>query len=151
NHAVQDFCRRDLEDRPQGRNKLPRSRRLWHRDDHQGDHDQLRGSYCGCLAAGLNGIIVNAGAADKVMLRGLDINGFGTGINGIRFLAGQALLVENCLIYEFSTNGIDITLATNSSLTVKNTIITDVAGAAIRFNGGGGVPALSIDRVTISR
>jgi len=103
------------------------------------------GLIAGVLAAGLNGIIVNAGAADKVILRGLDINGFGTGINGIRFLAGQALLVENFLIYEFTTNGIDITLATNSSLTVKNTIITDVAGAAIRFNGGGGVPALSID------
>jgi hypothetical protein len=109
------------------------------------------GVIAGVLAAGTNGVVVNAGPTDRVILRGLDINGFGTGINGIRFLAGQALLVENCIIYEFTTNGIDMVIATNSSLTVKNTIITDVSGAGIRFGGGGGVPAISADRVTIFR
>src|SRR5437879_9723988 len=54
------------------------------------------GVTAGVLAAGTNGIIVNAGVNDNVTLRGLDINGFGTGINGIRFLAGRALIVDNC-------------------------------------------------------
>ena len=42
----------------------------------------------GVLVSGTNAIIVNAGAADTVVLRGLDINGLGTGLNGIRFLNG---------------------------------------------------------------
>ena len=49
----------------------------------------------GVLASGTNGILVN-GSGAVVTLRGLDINGFGTGFNGIRFLAGRALIVDNC-------------------------------------------------------
>ena len=41
-----------------------------------------------CWCRGTNAIIVNAGATDTVVLRGLDIDGLGTGLNGIRFLAG---------------------------------------------------------------
>src|SRR3954465_12358566 len=40
------------------------------------------GVTAGVLAANVNGIIVNAGASDQVTLRGLDINGAGTGLNG---------------------------------------------------------------------
>src|SRR3981189_1466880 len=43
------------------------------------------GVTAGVLSSFTNGIIVNAGANDNVTLRGLDINGAGTGLNGIRF------------------------------------------------------------------
>src|SRR2546423_5207903 len=36
----------------------------------------------GVLVSGTNAIVVNAAATDKVVLKGLDINGFGTGLNG---------------------------------------------------------------------
>src|SRR5438132_11676432 len=40
----------------------------------------------GILAASVNGIIINAAATDKIVLRGLDINGAGSGgLAGIRF------------------------------------------------------------------
>src|SRR5712672_2878373 len=81
------------------------------------------------LAAGTNGIIVNAGASDQVTLRGLDINGFGTGLNGIRFLAGKALIVDNCQIYEFTTHALGVS---GSSLTVKDTRINRLGGVGIR-------------------
>src|SRR5438045_3295514 len=42
----------------------------------------------GILVSQTNAVIINAAATDKVTLRGLDINGAGTGLNGIRFLAG---------------------------------------------------------------
>ncbi|MGZ9100063.1 MAG: hypothetical protein ACXW3O_10195 [Brevundimonas sp.] len=58
----------------------------------------------GVLAtAGASGIIVNAGAADLVMLRGLDINGAGTGANGVRFIAGGALHIHDTQIYGFKS------------------------------------------------
>jgi hypothetical protein len=58
----------------------------------------------GVLASGTNGITVNAGSLDVVILRGLVIDGAPPtipGVNGIRFLAGASLHVEKCLIKNF--------------------------------------------------
>jgi hypothetical protein len=52
-------------------------------------------------------ITVNAGFNDKVVLRGLTLDGAGTGLNGISFLAGGALYIENCTVNNFSRYGID--------------------------------------------
>src|SRR6266849_4999076 len=38
----------------------------------------------GVLVSGTNGIIVAAGANDRVVLEGLDIEGLGTGLNGVQ-------------------------------------------------------------------
>ena len=92
------------------------------------------GVIAGILAAGTNGVIVNAGANDVVVLRGLDINGAGTGINGIRFLAGGALFVESCQIYGFTGKGIDAQPVTTSQLFVSDTTIRNNPGAS-----GGGI------------
>src|SRR5229473_6183877 len=40
------------------------------------------GFEAGVLVSGTNGIIINAGASDTVVLRGLDIEGLGTGLSG---------------------------------------------------------------------
>ena len=42
-------------------------------------------------AGGVSGVLVNAAPTDVVVLRNLQINGFGTGTNGVRFLKGSAL------------------------------------------------------------
>ena len=61
----------------------------------------------GILAAGTTGIIVNCTTDPNcvVTIRGLTINGATTGVNGIKFLAGAALHVENCHIRQFNTSG----------------------------------------------
>ncbi len=61
----------------------------------------------GVLASGTNGITVNAGSSDVIILRGLVIDGApptAPGLNGIRFLAGASLHVEKCLIKNFIAN-----------------------------------------------
>src|SRR5690348_8418681 len=67
------------------------------------------GQVASVLVAGTNGIVVAAGPNDVVILRNLRINGLlnsgNAGINGIRFLSGKALHVENCDIFGFSTQG----------------------------------------------
>jgi hypothetical protein len=81
----------------------------------------------GLLAAGSNGVVVNAGVNDIVTLRGLDIDGVGTGLIGIRFLAGAALHVQDCQIRNFRAGnamGIDFVPAGASELYVSNTVIT---------------------------
>ena len=45
------------------------------------------GVLAGVLVSGANGIIVNALSTDTVILRNLDINGIGAGLNGIRVLS----------------------------------------------------------------
>ncbi len=91
----------------------------------------------GILAAGVNGIIINAGATDRVTLRGLTIEGFNTGLNGIRFLAGGALHVENCTIERFTGFGISFEPSGASQLTVSDTLVRENGGAA-----GGGIQLL---------
>lgn len=88
------------------------------------------GQEAGVLASGTNGIVINAGPTDVVVLRGLDIEGFGTGLNGIRFLGGATLHVEDTTINNFVQKGIDFEPTGDSQLFVKNSDIrhADVAG-----------------------
>lgn len=62
------------------------------------------GTMASVLASATNGINVNAGANDVIILRNLSINGAGTtlGLNGVNFLAGRKLVVENCTFENFS-------------------------------------------------
>src|SRR6476661_3731935 len=79
------------------------------------------GQVASVLVSGTNGIVVAAGPSDVVILRNLRINGIGTGINGIRFLSGKALVVENCNIFGFTNNGIDIATAGGGQVFVTGT------------------------------
>ena len=91
------------------------------------------GQVASVLVSGTNGIVVQAGPSDVVILRNLRFNGIGTGINGIRFLSGKDLNVENCFIFGFTTNGIDIAVnqATAVSAHILNTVVKNVGGIGI--------------------
>src|SRR5436305_2079853 len=65
------------------------------------------GFEAGVLVSGTNGIIVNAGNTGVVVLRGLDIEGLGTGLSGIKVLSAGAVHVENCTINNFTQSGIE--------------------------------------------
>jgi hypothetical protein len=52
-----------------------------------------------------NAITINAGASDAVTLRGLDIDGLGTGANGIVFNSGGSLTVTNSTARHFAYSG----------------------------------------------
>jgi hypothetical protein len=89
------------------------------------------GQVASVLVSGTNGIVVQAGPSDVVILRNLRINGIGTGINGIRWLAGKALTVENCDIFGFTTNGIDIAKSDGGKAFVHNTVVQNVGNSGI--------------------
>jgi hypothetical protein len=98
------------------------------------------GQVASVLVAGTNGIVVTDGGAGtaNVILRNLRINGLkdsgNGGINGINFLSGHDLNVENCVIFGFNTNGINISLnqAQQGTVHIINTIIKNVGGVGIR-------------------
>jgi hypothetical protein len=67
--------------------------------------------------------VINAGADDKVKLKGLDINGAGTGartgLSGVKVLSAKAVNVKNSEIYRFKSG---VTVTPTSPLTrVKQT------------------------------
>jgi hypothetical protein len=90
----------------------------------------------GALAGG-NGIVVNAGANDVVYLRGLDIFGVSPPSNGIRFLAGAALHIDDVTIRNFNAAnsfGISFVPSATSKLYISNSRISDNGSAG---TGGG--------------
>ncbi len=116
------------------------------------------GVEAGVLVSGTNAIIVNVpNATDVVVLRGLDIEGLGTGLNGISVLTGGTVFVENCTINKFTVSGINFapTLA-NSQLHVVDTIVRNngnfVAdtGQGIFINSAAAIKA-SLDNVRLER
>lgn len=88
------------------------------------------GNIAGVLVSGTNAIIINAGANDRIVLIGLDIEGLGTGLSGVRFLAGGSLSVENCTINNFTQAGISFAPSGASQLFVKDSMIRNNLGAS---------------------
>ena len=98
------------------------------------------------LHSGTNGFSINDSATAtpntvKVTLRNLSIQGAGTtlGLNGIRFIAGKELMIENVSIENVSGNGIDIALNTsvNGLVKVRNVDARRIAGAGISLTNAG--------------
>jgi hypothetical protein len=94
----------------------------------------------GILVAGTNGVTVNAGGNDVIILRGLQIDGGPIGSNslaGVKFLAGRALEIQNCTIRNFtggSPNGFGVSFTPVAGATTETLTITD---STITTNGAG--------------
>lgn len=87
-------------------------------------------STAGILAAGSNGVIINAAATDRVILRDLYLEGFNTGLNGIRILAAGSVLLDDVRIERFTQNGVDIAATTAVDVSIR-------AGNIVGLNGSG--------------
>lgn len=90
------------------------------------------------LNSSTNGIVVNAADTDVVIVRGIMIQGGGTGLNGIRFLKGKSLTVEACTIQNQNGPAIDVapsgaagTLFVRNSTFVANKTGINLTGASI--------------------
>ncbi len=87
----------------------------------------------GVLVSGTNGIVINAGAGDRVVLIGLDIEGLGTGINGVNVIQAGEVLIQNCTIHNFQSGGLGVGVLLNSATASHVTI----DHSAINFNSIG--------------
>ena len=110
------------------------------------------GQVAGVLVSGTNGIVIQAGATDVVRLRNLDINGVGTGLNGIRFLNGAGLEVHNVQIYGFTQQGISFEppAGVSSLLKVSDSSIENNTLGGVLLTGAGSTIA-SLARVSLAR
>jgi hypothetical protein len=83
----------------------------------------------GVLVSGTNAIVVNAPANATIVLEGLDIEGLGTGLNGVHILAGAVVNINRCSIHHFTQNGVNLVSNTaNSRVFIKDSFIAQNAG-----------------------
>jgi len=111
------------------------------------------GTFASILASLVNGIIINAASTDVVTIRGLSINGFCNGINGINILQAKTVNVEDCVIFRFNTgNGITVNETNDLALNVRNTVIRDNTLDAINTTTSGGANRVrvTLDNVRLS-
>lgn len=106
--------------------------------------------YGSILASLTNGVIVNSATA-IVRLRNLDINGAGTGIDGIKIFAASKVYIENVVIDGFTNRGInDIRTTAGGQLFIRDTIVrnTTQTGIVAIPGAGGGITAM-LDNVRV--
>jgi hypothetical protein len=102
------------------------------------------GQVASVLVSGTNGIVISAGANDYVILRNLRISGLGTGINGIRVLAAAQVTIDNCDIFGFNTNGIDVELSTTGLVEVRNSTLRNNAQNGVFAKSTSGFAAVQV-------
>ncbi len=102
----------------------------------------------------VNGIIVNAGPNDVVVLRGLTFNGVNSNsgqYDGVTFIGGKVLKIEDCNIAEFSRRGISITPSANDvQVFVTNTRIeAGLSNGIVVVPANGFKAQVTLDHVAI--
>jgi hypothetical protein len=106
------------------------------------------GTLAGIVNSLVNGIIVNAGVNDKVIIRNISIMGATNGLNGIRYLAGNQLTVDNVTISGNTGFCIEMTLSGTGRLLVNDSRLTK-CNVGIKVSTTTGQAAATLDNVRI--
>ncbi len=103
------------------------------------------------LAASVTGIIINitnpADTRKAVNIRGLNIDGVSNGLNGIRIIEANRVVVEDTIIDGFTQNGVSIENVVNlgTQVVVSRSSIRNVVGTAISATSSGTSQVMVID------
>src|SRR5262249_26231039 len=106
----------------------------------------------GVLAALTNGINVN-GAGVDVILRGLDIEGVGTGLIGINFIVGNSLQVEHCNVFGFQSGtaqGIRFVPNAAAKLFIRDTTVS-LNGTGVFVGPSASTSLVTLERVNLNK
>ncbi|HEX6087802.1 MAG TPA: right-handed parallel beta-helix repeat-containing protein [Thermoanaerobaculia bacterium] len=116
------------------------------------------GTLASSLNSAVNGFVINiaAGPTNRhVVLRNILVDGAGTtlGVDGVRFLSGDSLILENVDIKTQSSDGIEFAPNSLARLVVNNCRISNVTGNGIlvKPTGVSGVARVSIHNSTIAK
>src|SRR5262249_17771860 len=111
------------------------------------------GVYAGISVFSGNGIDIQAGSSDTVILRGLTVNNQGSTGSGIRFLSGGTLHVESCVVSGF-TGGV----GSQFGVSFNGPGVLEVKDSIMRGNSDGifvqaisGTALAAIDQVRLER
>ncbi len=83
--------------------------------------------------SGQDAILINAGNNDQVFLKGLEIEGLGTGKSGVELDAGGSLTMINCTVKSFNSDGIFVAPTVNVIVSISNTVLLGNGGAGLHI------------------
>jgi Right handed beta helix region len=84
------------------------------------------------LVSGTPGVTINALTTDRVILRGLQIQGINSGTIGVRILAAAVVSIEDSVITQFAQQGIvDGRTGGGTKLMIRNTVVSHNTAAGI--------------------
>ena len=104
----------------------------------------------GILNAGTNGVNVSTTAGIRVILRGIEIHGGGTGLNGVNIVVASNVMIDRCFIAAQTGNGVIANLSTGlAQVFISDTNITQVARGVLLTTTGTGVAVAEINNTGI--
>lgn len=90
----------------------------------------------GVTASGVNAIIVN-GTGIKVVLEGLDLDGLGTGLSGVRVIQAGEVVILDTRIRGFTTAGVEVNSTNKTVVTIADTqIVGNTVGVIVNSADG---------------
>lgn len=106
----------------------------------------------GILAASTNGIVINAGAGDRIVLDGLDIEGFSaTALNGVNVLQAGSVIIRNTSIRTFfsaTSAGVRVNSASKVRVVIEDSAIIGVTDG-LRIESANGLSSARLTNVLI--
>jgi hypothetical protein len=103
------------------------------------------GQVASILVSGTNGINISA-AGGVIILRNLRFDGISSGLIGVSISSAAKVVIENCDIFGFTTNGVAATPSTGTLyLKIQDTTINNSNGAVLIKPTGGAVVNASIE------
>jgi hypothetical protein len=105
------------------------------------------------IAAAATGtaVTIQAGSGDTVVLSGLTLEGAGTAAQGVAFESGAKLEINNCIVRNFTNDGVLIDASAAMSILISNTIISDNGNYGIGlYSLSSGSIIAAFDRVTVN-
>lgn len=108
------------------------------------------GQVGGILGAAINGVIINAAATDKVIIRNVSINGVRhsslPGIRGISVLNAAQVFIDNVEVIGFATAGISVAPSTANPVSVmieRSRLIDNAVGLSVNATNAAATARLS--------
>jgi len=103
----------------------------------------------GIAASNVNGIIVNAASPAEVVIDGLDIEGFGTGINGVHIIGATKVTINRTQIRNFTQNGVNVVGPAGARAVIQDTLILSSATGVNVVGAGGAINVATLIRTTV--
>jgi len=101
------------------------------------------------LVSGTNGIVVNTPAGSVVTLKGLEIEGLNTGLNGVQYIGAGILHVHKMQIRKFTQGAINFSPNGAAEFYISEAYLTDSGSGIVSLPSTSNGAAISIHNVRV--
>ncbi|MEA2936466.1 MAG: hypothetical protein QOD74_3112 [Variibacter sp.] len=109
-----------------------------------------QGFEAGMLTSGTNGVVVNMpNATDRALIEGLDLEGLGTGLDGVRIVGNGTTTIRRSSIRNYSGNGVNLIGVSGARAFLQDVVISHSGGGVnVQGNAANVANSVVIDNTT---